>query len=47
MKSVDIGFGHRLHIDNSTLSQIDTDKLGSPVRPILHFDQLVLLIEKQ
>ena len=40
-KPVEIGFGHRLHIDNSTLSQIDTDKLGSPVRPILHFDQLV------
>ncbi|MGI0044708.1 MAG: hypothetical protein ACRD47_13460, partial [Nitrososphaeraceae archaeon] len=27
-KPVEIGFGHRLHIDNSTLSQIETDKLG-------------------
>jgi hypothetical protein len=27
-KPVEIGFGHRLHIDNSTLSQIDTTKLG-------------------
>lgn len=40
-KPVEIGFGRRLHGDNSTLSQIDMDKLGSPVRPILHFDQLV------
>ncbi|MGH9986756.1 MAG: hypothetical protein ACRD8W_22660 [Nitrososphaeraceae archaeon] len=27
-KPVEIGFGHRLHIVNSTLSQIDTNKLG-------------------
>jgi len=38
MKPVEIGFGHTLHIDHSRLSQIDTDKLSSPVRPILNFD---------
>jgi hypothetical protein len=27
-KPVEVGFGHRLHIDNSTLSQIDTEQLG-------------------
>jgi hypothetical protein len=27
-KPVEVGFGHRLHIDNSTLSQFDTETLG-------------------
>ncbi len=27
-KPVEVGFGHRLHIDNSTLSQFETEKLG-------------------
>ena len=27
-KPVDVGIGHRLHIDNSTLSQLDIDTLG-------------------
>jgi hypothetical protein len=27
-KPVEVGFGHRLHIDNSTLSQFETEQLG-------------------
>jgi hypothetical protein len=27
-KPVDVGFGHRIHIDNSTLSQLDTKTFG-------------------
>lgn len=27
-KPVEVGFGHRLHIDNSTLSQLDADTFG-------------------
>lgn len=29
IKPVEVGFGHRLHIDNSTLSQFETETLGS------------------
>jgi hypothetical protein len=28
-KPVEVGFGHRLHVDNSTLSQFETETLGS------------------
>jgi hypothetical protein len=28
-KPVEVGFGHKLHIDNSTLSQFETETLGS------------------
>ena len=28
-KPVEVGFGHRLHIDNSTISQLDTETFGN------------------
>lgn len=31
-KPVEVGFGHRLHIDNSTLSQFEIEKLGDLYR---------------
>lgn len=31
-KPVEVGFGHRLHIDNSTLSQFEVEKLGDLYR---------------
>jgi hypothetical protein len=31
-KPVEVGFGHRLHVDNSTLSQFEVEKLGDPYR---------------
>ena len=31
-KPVEVGFGHRLHVDNSTLSQFETEKLGDLYR---------------